>query len=306
MTLDPACAAILEAMKDAPAFEDMTIEESRQMVMGFVPFMGPPEEVADVTDVKVDTAEGPVSVRVYTPAGTGPFPAAVYFHGGGWATGNLDLTDPLCRILANRAGCVVISVDYRLAPEHPFLAALDDAYAATAWAAGAAGQIDVDGRVAVVGDSSGGNLAAAVSLLARDRGGPAIARQILVYPATAGFDPDTASHAEYGEGHLITTAGFKMFWDLYTGGADPGPGSYAAPLRAADVAGVAPATVLTAECDPMRDEGEAYAAKLAAGGVPVDRKRYAGMIHGFLYMPAVIAKAGEAIDDIAAALRATF
>ncbi|HYT38596.1 MAG TPA: alpha/beta hydrolase fold domain-containing protein, partial [Acidimicrobiia bacterium] len=142
-------------------------------------------------------------------------------------------------------------------------------------------------------------------LLARDRGGPAIARQVLVYPATAGFDPDTPSHAEYGQGHLITTDGFKMFWDLYTGGTDPGPGSYAAPLRA-PVTGVAPATVLTAECDPMRDEGEAYAAKLAGCGVPVDRKRYDGMIHGFLYMPAVVGKAREAIDDIAAALRATF
>ena len=255
MALDPECAAILEAMKDAPAFEDMTIDESRQMVMAFVPFMGPPEEVADVTDLKVDGAGGPVAVRVYTPAGAGPFPAAVYFHGGGWAMGNLDLTDPLCRMLTNRAGCVVVSADSRLAPEHPYPAALDDAYAVTTWVTGAGGTIDVDGRVAVVGDSSGGNLAAAVCLVARDRGGPAIARQILVYPATAGFDPDTPSHAEYGEGHLITTAGFKMFWDLYTGGTDPGPGSYAAPLQAPDVTGVAPATVLTAECDPMRDEG---------------------------------------------------
>jgi acetyl esterase len=306
MALDPACATILEAMAGAPSFEDMTIEESRQMVMAFVPFMGEPEEVAEVIDLKVDTPDGAVPIRVYTPGGTGPFPAAVYLHGGGWATGNLDLTDPLCRMFATRAGCVVVSVDYRLAPEHPYPAALDDAYAVTAWVAKAADQLNVDGRVAVVGDSSGGNLAAAVALLARDRNGPSISLQILVYPATAGFDPDTASHAEFGQGHLITTKGFQMFWELYTGGTDPGPGSYAAPLHVPDLSRVAPAVVLTAECDPMRDEGEAYAAKLESSGVPVARKRYDGMIHGFLYMPAVVGTARDAIDDISASLRKAF
>jgi acetyl esterase/lipase len=304
MGLDADCAAIVSEFADAPPFEAMTVEQARELIMGYLPLMGEPEPVASVEDRALPGPDAPVAVRVYTPGAETPPPVVVYLHGGGWASGNIELTDPLCRILANRSGCAFVSVDYRLAPEHPFPAALEDAYAATAWIAEHGAEIGVDPhRLAVMGDSSGGNLAAGVTLLSRERGGPEIALQVLVYPSVAGNSPETSSHAQYGEGYIIGTRGFEWFWNHYTGGVEPEAGSYARPLDVEDLSGLPPAFLLTAECDPLRDEGDAYAERLAAAGVPVDHRPYAGTMHGFLYMPAAVAKAREAIDEISRTLR---
>ncbi len=259
-----------------------------------------------IADRTVSGPAGDVPVRTYTPPeGDGPFPLFVWFHGGGWVLGDLEDADPICRSLCLGAGCVVVSVDYRLAPEHPFPAGLDDCWAALAWAVQHAAELGVDaGRVAVGGDSAGGNLAAVVALLARDEGGPELCFQLLVYPVTD-FDPTTPSMVENAEGYLLTAEMMRWFYDHYTDPAerdDP----RAAPLKAADLAGLPPALVLTAEFDPLRDEGEAYGRRLAAAGVPTTISRYDGLIHGFLSMTAFSERAAEAEVEAARALAAAF
>jgi acetyl esterase len=241
-------------------------------------------------------------VRVYTPEGEAPFPIVVFFHGGGWVVGTLDTYDPLCRALAAATPAVVVSVDYRLAPEHRWPAAVEDAYAATEWASrNAAALGGAQHRLAVAGDSAGGNLAAVVALGARDRGGPAIAFQLLVCPAldVAG---DTGSWREFAEGLDLTAAGMRWYWDHYLGGAD-GAAPDASPLRAAFVGGLPPALVIGAEYDILRDEGEAYAARLAEAGVDATASRHAGVVHGFVRWRAVTGAAEDALQEAAAALR---
>ncbi len=304
--LDDECAAIVANFADAPPFETMTVEQARQMIMGFVPLMGPPEDVEAVEDRELATGGAPVKVRIYTPSTAAPRPAVVYLHGGGWVTGNVDLTDPLCRMVANRSGCTVVSVDYRLAPEHPYPAALDDAYEATAWLAAHGHEIGIDpNRIAVMGDSAGGNLAAGVTLRARERGGPAIRFQVLIYPSTAGHQPDTASHAEFGKGYIVSSADLEWFWNHYTSGVELEADSPARPLLVSDLSNLPPAFVLTNECDPLRDEGDAYAERLRVAGVSVEHRPYAGTMHGFFYMPAAVTKGREAIEEVSAAIRST-
>src|SRR5581483_3719120 len=220
-----------------------------------------------------------------------------HLHGGGWVLGSLETHDALCRSLARAVPAVVVAVDYRLAPEHKFPAAAEDAYAAPAWEIGADAR-----RVAVGGDSAGGNLAAVVSLMARDRGGPRLAHQLLVYPATdAGLEH--ASMRENADGYWLTRDMMAWFWNLYLGGARDGGSPLASPLRAQDLRGLPPATVITAEFDPLRDEGEAYAARLRAAGVPVDLRRWDGMIHGFFAMETIFPQGRAAVEHAAAALR---
>jgi acetyl esterase len=244
---------------------------------------------------------GELPVRVYTPEGEPPFPIVVWFHGGGWVVGTLDTYDPLCRALAAAVPAVVVSVGYRLAPEHPWPAAVEDAYAATLWASrNAAGLGGAQDRLAVAGDSAGGNLAAVVALGARDRGGPAIAFQLLVYPALDAA-ADTASWRDHAEGFHLTAAGMRWYWDHYLGGAD-GRAPDASPLRAAFLGGLPPALVIVAEHDVLRDEGEAYAARLAGAGVAATATRYPGMVHGFFRWRAVTATADTALAEAAAAL----
>jgi acetyl esterase len=306
MPLDAECAAIVRQFADAPPIESMTVAQAREMIMGFLPLMGTPEDVAVVEDRELAAGGTPVNVRIYTPAaGSAPRPAVVYLHGGGWVGGNVELTDPLCRILANRTGCVIVSVDYRLAPEHPYPAALDDAYAATAWLATYGQEIGIDpSRIALMGDSAGGNLAAGVTLRARKLGGPEVRFQVLIYPSTAGFQPGTTSHAEFGKGYVLSSTDFEWFWNHYTNGVVLDADSPARPLFVRDLSNLPPAFVLTNECDPLRDEGDAYADRLRDAGVRVDHRPYAGTMHGFFYMPAVLSKAREAIDDVSAAIRA--
>jgi acetyl esterase len=291
----------------APPFEEMTVEQAREAILGMRELAGPPEEVAKVEDRTIPGPSGvQIPFRIYTPSGQGPLPVLAYFHGGGWVIGNLETVDAPCRALANGAGCVVVSVDYRLAPEHTFPAAAEDCYAATRWVAEHAAELGGDPRrIAVGGDSAGGNLAAVVSLMARDRGGPALVFQLLVYPVTD-YSYDTPSYQENAEGYLLTRGAMVWFWDHYLSGGQDGRHPHASPLRAESLANLPPALVITAEYDPLRDEGEAYAKRLEQAGVPVTLTRYPGMIHGFFQMGGVLEGGRRAITQAAEALRSAF
>jgi acetyl esterase len=241
---------------------------------------------------------------VYTPNTSDTTGGAiVYFHGGGWVLGDLDSHDAVCRALANASGSIVISTDYRLAPEHRFPAAADDAYAATRWVADNATLLRIDPKkVAVAGDSAGGNLAAAVTLMARDQAGPDLAFQVLIYPVTdANFD--TPSYIENAVGYLLTRTGMQWYWNHYTAEADR-TNPYASPSRATTLGALPPALVITAEYDPLRDEGEAYATALRSAGVPTTLTRYPGLVHGFLGYFGIFDESRAAIAEIGAAVRA--
>jgi acetyl esterase len=259
-----------------------------------------------VEDRRIPGPAGEIPIRVYTPESRVAQPIVVYFHGGGFVIGSLSSHDPLCRVLSGRIPAIVVAVDYRLAPEHPFPAAAEDAYAAVRWVADHARELGGDpARIAVAGDSAGGNLSAVVSLLARERGGPKLAHQMLIYPVTD-FSFETRSHIDNAEGYLLTRPLMQWFLGHYFSGPTPRSDPRFAVLRVADLSGVPPATVLTAEFDPLRDEGESYGARLRAAGVPVTVMRYDGMIHGFLPQPALFAQAAEAIAAVSGALRAAF
>jgi acetyl esterase len=280
MGASPEVQAYIDAL--SAVFPDMgttchdAVEARR--IMAAMPDLGLPEvELASVED---RTIPGDIPVRIYTPHGEGsPGPVTVYFHGGGWALCDLDTHDRTVRKLARAADSVVVSVDYRLAPEARFPAAAEDAYAATAWAAEELGPT----LLAVAGDSAGGNLAAVVAQMARDRGGPAVDHQLLVYPVID-HACDTDSFRENASGYFLSEINMRWYWEQYLGPDGDGSHPYASPLRAEDLSGLPPATVVTAELDPLRDEGEAYAEALAAAGVPVAVYRAEGMFHGFFNM----------------------
>lgn len=297
MPLHPDAAAFLkqrEAWGVRPVNE-LTPEEARAQTDRVARLIGAGEPVAHVEDRAINTHDGDVPVRIYRPRGTGPFPVVAYYHGGGWVVGNLDAVDFYCRALTNAANCVVVSVNYRHAPEHRFPAAPEDCYAATVWTARNAADFGGDGgRLAVGGSSAGGNLAAAVTLMARDRNGPAIKFQLLTVPVTNHFF-GTASYRDNAEGFGLTTAGMRWFWECYLNDPADGAHPYASPLRAGSLADLPPAFVQTAELDPLRDEGEQYAARLKQAGVTVTHKRYEGMIHGFL--------GNDALPDVAEQVR---
>ena len=298
MPLDPAAAQLLAMMEEVgiPPFETMTPVDARGIAATLRDPSVTGPEMADVRDVE---AAG-VPVRVYTPNGTGPFGILVWFHGGGWVIGSVADSDVTARELADGAGVVVVSVDYRLAPEHRFPAAVDDCLAATEWVLANAAELGGDpARVAVGGDSAGGNLAAVVSQQLRDR----LAFQLLVYPATDAA-MSTPSCTENGEGYLLTKASMEWFYGHYLEGTDTAVTDVRlSPLASGDCGGLPPALVITAEFDPLRDEGEAYADKLAAAGVPVTTSRYDGMIHAFFTLGAMIPAAKLAMDEATTALR---
>ncbi|MCH2414269.1 MAG: alpha/beta hydrolase [Acidimicrobiales bacterium] len=305
MPIDPMLLAVLEAFP--MQFDDlgsMTAQEVRALFeQGNPP---PGEDVASVEDLEVPGPDGPLPVRVYRPDGAAvPAPVVVFFHGGGWVLGSIATHDATCRGLANRTGAVYVSVDYRLAPEHPYPAAPEDCYAATCWVADHAADLGVDpGRLAVAGDSAGGNLAAVVCQMARDRSGPAIAFQLLIYPVTDLDFDRWPSMEENADGPLLTREGMDWFARHYVGTLPFTGDPYAAPIRAADLSGLPPAYVATAGHDPLRDEGAGYAEALAAAGVTVGYDNFATMIHGFVGFADVVPAAGEARDRIAAALAA--
>ena len=305
MPLHPEARALLDQIAAAggPPVQTLPVEQVRQIFHDSLVGQWEREEVAKVEDRRLPGPDGDIPVRIYTPEGRGPFPVLVFFHASGWVVCDLETHDGPCRALANAVPAVVVSVDYRLAPEYPFPAAAEDSYAATAWVAENAATINGDPtRVAVGGDSAGGNLAAAVTLMAHDRGGPALAYQALICPVTD-TALDTPSYRTYGEGHFITKDIMIWFRDLYLPNDADWQNPYAAPMKAHDLHGLPPALVITAECDPLRDEGEAYAARLREAGVDVRSTRYDGMIHGFVNRPPVFDQAKQAIEEVAAALR---
>jgi acetyl esterase/lipase len=266
---------------------------------------GPPRPMARVEPLTVPGPAGPIPARLYVAPGAPPppRPLLVYFHGGGWTIGSLDTHDGPCRFLATYGGAAVLSVDYRLAPEHPFPAAVDDALAAFRWAAGSAAELDADpARIAVIGDSAGGNLAAAVSLLARDGDGPLPAMQALIYPVTDAVGGQR-SRDLFARGFLLTKADMDWFEAHYL----PDPSLSADPrvsvLRAEDLSGLPPAYVATAGFDPLRDEGELYAERMRAAGVKVALRRHPGLIHGFANMTAISRTARAAMHELCGALR---
>jgi len=261
--------------------------------------------VVDRTIPGPDDADD-VPVRLYRPKGDGPFPTVVFFHGGGFVLGSLETHDLLCRHLTRESDCVVTAVDYRLAPEHPFPAAVEDAYAAVEWAAANPDALAGDGRLAVVGDSAGGNLAAVCSLAAAERDGPDLDYQYLLYPGV-GIEPGQESVREHA-GTVLAEDDLEWFRECYYRSWVHERSPYADPTNAADLSGVAPATVLTAGHDPLRDGGRRYADQLEADGVPTRYVEYEDMIHGFASMLAApdLERAHDAVDDVAADLRAAF
>jgi len=305
--LHPEAQQLLAALEAAgmPPFEHMTVPQARQAALGFIDLQGEPEPM-DTQDRTIPGPAGEIPVRIYTPAGDGPKPVIVYFHGGGWVIGDLEVCDNPVRRIAARTGAVVVSVDYRLAPEHVYPAAFDDSYAATAWVAEHAAELGGDPeRIATCGDSAGANLAAGVAIAARDRGGPRLAAQLLIYPVTD-FSFGTESYRDNGEGYLLTKGSMQWFWAHYLGAQDLGQDPYACPARAEDLSGLPPAFVATAEFDPLRDEGEAYVAQLRAAGNEVTAKRYDGMLHGFAWTLGATPSGAGMIDDLAAAFRAAY
>jgi acetyl esterase len=309
MPLDHDAEILLEMIRAAnrPAFETVGAAEARLLFNAGRKVLAPePMPVAETRDLAIPGPGGPIPARLYRPAATGTLPVLVFFHGGGWVVGDIESHDTGCRHLAHRAECAVVSVDYRLAPEHKFPAAVEDCFAATAWVAGNAAALGADpGRLAVGGDSAGGNLAAVVSLLARDHGAPRIGYQLLIYPATdAAMRHD--SIARFAEGYVLTRATMRWFYEQYLRAPDDAADWQASPLAAPDLSGLPSAFVLTAGYDPLCDEGDAYAARLAAAGVAVTHRRFPGQVHGFALNGKIIRAAETALDETAAALRAAW
>lgn len=308
MPLDPQAQRVVDAMAalNLKPVESSTPDEARESIRIRTSALGPFEDVAAVADHRLPVAGGEITVRAYSPGGPGPHPVLVYYHGGGWVIGDLYTHDGLCRSLTNAARCAVVSVDYRLAPESKYPVPAEDSYAALLWIVANATRLGLEPRrVAVGGDSAGGNLATVVALMARERGGPALVHQVLIYPVTD-HNLNTPSYVENGTGYVLTREGMRWFWNHYLARESQGREPFASPLRAPSLAGLPSALVITAECDPLRDEGEAYAARLRDAGVPVTVTRYAGMFHGFVRMTSILDKARTALDEIAGSLQKAF
>ena len=308
MPLDKQARALIERFvrEGTPPVSKLAPAEARRLTREVNRRLtSPPEAVAVVENMRMSNTSAQIPARVYIPREGEVLPVLVFFHGGGWVLGDLDSVDSLCRSLANAADCAVVSVDYRLAPEHKFPAAVEDAYSATKWTANSATNFSGDPRrIAVGGDSAGGNLAAAVSLMARDKHGPPIVFQLLIYPAT-NHAFDTTSYSDNAEGYWLSKDDMRWFWNHYLRDEEDGRNPYASPSRAADLSSLPPAFVITAEFDPLRDEGEAYAARLRERGVPVKVARYDGMIHDFLNI-AELRQSRVAVGEAAAELRKAF
>ena len=306
MPLDPQVEMLLQRMAAAglPPYPSLSPEEARRVMEARSAMTaGEPPTVGSVSDMVVPGPSGGIPLRVYTPIGHPPFPVLVYFHGGGFVLGSLETHDSLCRAIAARSECAVVSVEYRLAPEHKFPAAVEDAVADTNWVAAHASTIHCDAeRLAVGGDSAGGNLATVVAHIARDAGSPRLRFQLLLYPVTD-HTFSSPSYQENGAGYMLSRADMEWYRDHYLRSEADRSHPHASPLLAEELHGLPPALVITAEFDPLRDEGEAYAARMKEAGVPVELHRYSGMIHGFVRMYPVLDAGKMALDEIGDALR---
>jgi acetyl esterase len=311
VVLDPDAAAVYKAFQKAgrPPYETVSPAEARALYLKGRAVTNPePPELKSVQPLAIPSPSGSIPARVYTPMklrqANGLAPCLVFFHGGGWVIGDLDSHDVVCRKLADEGQLIVISVDYRLAPEHKFPAAIDDAIAATKWIAANATPLGIDAsRLTVGGDSAGGNLAAVVAISARDGDGPAIAGQVLIYPAID-FAMTHPSHSEPETSILLTHSVIRWFRDHYLNGAADVHDWRASPARAETLVGLPPAYVLTAGADPLRDEGDEYAARLKEAGVTVTHRTFPGQFHGFFTMGKLLQPANIAASEIGAWLRA--
>jgi acetyl esterase len=309
MPLDEQAQAVRDrrAADRVTALYEMSLEQAREADLADIRAGGgDPEPVAAVEERVADGPGGPLTIRLHRPSLEVGLPVLVYLFGGGWTLGSIDTADGIARSLANATGCVVATPGYRLAPEAKFPAAVHDCVAAVRWVAEHATDLGVDGgRIAIGGDSAGGNLAAAVTLVLRDEGGPKLAGQLLVYPNTQ-YRADTDSMRDNADPWLFNRTSVAWYWGHYL--ADPADGlnPLAAPLRAPDLSGLPPALVITAEFDPLRDEGEAYAAAMARAGVPVVSRRYDGVMHGFFAMAGTLDAGAAAIAQAAGELRTWF
>jgi acetyl esterase len=294
------------AANPGPKLHTLSAPDARRVTAAL--FSVPPDRIPKahkVEDRKIPGPAGSIPIRVYTPEGSGPFPILVYLHGGGWVIGDLESHDAPCRLLTSKVGCVTVAVDYRLAPEHKFPAGVEDCFAATKWVAENARELNGDAStLAVGGDSAGGNLSAVVSQLARDAGGPKIAFQLLIYPATEA-ELDTYSHKTFTD-YFLTKDDILWFWAHYLRGPADRKDPRIAPALAKSFNGLPPALIITAEFDPLRDEAESYGEKLRSAGVPVTVSRYEGMIHGFVSMYEALDKGKKAIDESCEALKKAF
>jgi acetyl esterase len=311
VVLDPDAAAVYKAFQDAgrPPYETLTPPEARAYYQAARPVTNPePPELARVEPLSIPAPHGTIPARIYTPKqprkANGLAPCLVFFHGGGWVIGDLESHDVVCRKLADEGELIVISVDYRLAPEHKFPAAVDDAILAATWIADNAAKLGIDpARLSVGGDSAGGNLAAVVALAARDGNGASIAGQVLIYPATD-FAMTHPSHSEAETSILLTHTVIKWFRDHYLNGTADVHDWRASPARANTLIGLPPAYVLTAGADPLRDEGDEYAERLKQAGVPVTYRHFPGQFHGFFTMGKLLQQANVAASEIGAWLKA--
>ena len=298
----PETQGLLAMLEEAggPDISEQTPEEARVAIAGFAAMQAGAPEPARVEDRTVPGPAGDIPVRIYASDGDN-LPVVMYFHGGGWVLGDIESHDGTCKqLLAELGEAAVVSVHYRLAPEDKYPAAADDCYAASAWVAENGAEIGVDGsRMAVCGDSAGGNLSAVVSQMARDKGGPSIAAQVLHVPVTD-HNYSYPSYTENAEGMLLTRASMVWFWDHYLPNADAGQEAYASPIKASNLSGLAPALIQTAEFDPLRDEGEAYGAAIEAAGGDVTVHRYDGVVHDPFMMFAVIPTGIECLKEAAA------
>jgi acetyl esterase len=306
MPLDPQLQAQreLRARDGEPPLYELTLEQARAADLAAIRAAGgSPRPLHEVTDRTLRGPGGELPVRMYRPGAGRPLPALLYFFGGGWALGSIDTSDVICRALAAETGCLVVTVGYRLAPEHPFPAAVEDCHAALRWVAANAAALGADpARLAVGGDSAGGNLAAAVTLLARADGDLALAAQLLVYPNTDQLADDASLRAA-DDPWLFNRHSVAWYARHYLARPEDAAHPLASPLRAADLTGLPPALVITAEYDPLRDQGEAYARRLADAGVPVELSRYPGMAHGFFAMAGTVDAARTAHLQAARHLR---
>lgn len=308
MPLDPQVQIILqqETERGLPPYNELSPLEARQQMLSLSPPVDPELSVRKVDDLRISGPLNEIPIRLYYPEGTSPYPVIVYFHGGGWVIGNLETHNAICHALAKTSGCLVAAVDYRLAPEHRYPAAIEDAYAATSWICKNAGRIQADPlRMAVMGESAGGALATVVSMMARDQDDRRIALQVLVYPVTDN-NFNTSSYLNYGEGYSLTRDLMIWFWNHYLGNKENAGQLYASPLRAENLSNLPDALILTAEYDPLCDEGESYAKKLQESGVNVTLTRYDGMIHGFFRMTSKLDKAKGALTQVTDEIKRIF